>query len=336
MFRYSIVMPIYRRSEILPVCLDSIKKQSIQPNEIIFVDNNTNEIESKRLYNILNDFNYENKYSFKIIKSPKNSSAIARNIGALNSTSELVAFLDSDVILEPNYYEIIIEYFERYKNLIAIQGVDKALIDSSKKSKRINLLRKLLYHFEQFFETSTLLNRDKIYVSPSLAVSHPNVEKDFELESQWISTCAGVFKRNIFSNYLFPDNFITYSNNEYLFLSYSLFKNKEGQMMYVSKAKYRDIQTTSGRLNTIDLIYQIQTYDLFIFNKLFSKNIINVFIYLKSRIGQLIYNLLKAYFDKNLSIRNFLLIVFALFYPFINYRYILKNDLSFYEKDFNK
>ena len=67
----------------------------------------------------------------------------------------------------------------------------------------------MLFLFEQFFETSFLLYKDKPYVSPSLAVAHPNVLKNFEVSSQWISTCAGVFKKEIFKKYKFPIQFIT-------------------------------------------------------------------------------------------------------------------------------
>ena len=40
---------------------------------------------------------------------------------------EVVAFLDSDVILDDNY-STLLEYFD-IKDLIAIQGIDKALIE---------------------------------------------------------------------------------------------------------------------------------------------------------------------------------------------------------------
>ena len=334
MLEYSIVIPIYERAEVLPFCLNSIRFQTLKPNEIIIVDNNDYESETKKLLTILNKYDFGNQINIKVLKSPKNSGAIARNLGALNSKSDLVAFLDSDVILDSDYYEIIVNYFNIYSDLIAIQGLDRNLIDSSNNFKDKSIFRKLLHYFEQFFETSELLNRKKVYVSPSLSISHPKVNKNFEFESQWISTCAGVFRRNIFPKYLFPENFVTYSNNEYIYLSYSLFKNKEGRMIYTSKAKYRDIQTHFGRINNMALIYQIQTYDLYLFIKLFPKNACTLFTFFKAKFGQLIFNLLKAIFSRNLSFKNFFLIVFSFLYPFLYLRNIIKNDLSFYEKDF--
>ena len=79
--------------------------------------------------------------------------------------------------------------------------------------------------FEQFFETSVLFNKKKSFVSPSLAVAHPNLKKDFEINTEWISTCAGIFKRSR-DKYKFPEQFITYSNNEYIMFSYNLYKTR--------------------------------------------------------------------------------------------------------------
>ena len=72
---------------------------------------------------------------------------------------------------------------------------------------------------------------------------------DFEISSQWISTCAGLFKKELFDYYSFPNQFVTYSNNEYLMFSYNLFLQKKGLMLYTNKAKYRDVQTEEGRIS---------------------------------------------------------------------------------------
>ena len=145
-------------------------------------------------------------------------------MGADIAKGDLIAFLDSDVILDFNYYAPLVNYFKKDPDLIAIQGLDRSFIESQINDKDAHLLKRFLLKCEDFFETGTLSNRKSGYVSPSLAVSHPNVLSDFEVNSQWISTCAGVFKRKLFRKYNFPDQFITYSNNEYLFLLSIIFK----------------------------------------------------------------------------------------------------------------
>ena len=332
---YSIVIPIYKRNEIFEKCLASINRQTCLPKEIIIVDNNQDKNQSNKLSKIINHFSEKVSYKIILLKSPKNSSSIARNIGAKKCNSDLVAFLDSDVVLFKDYYEIILNHFESHSDLIAIQGLDINLIINDQNFRNLSLLKKSLHFFEQIFETSTLLNRQEAYVSPSLAVAHPKVNKEFEVNSQWISTCAGVFRKNLFERYSFPDNFVTYSNNEYLYFSYNLYKRNEGKMLYISKAKYQDIQTRLGRLSIIPLLYQVEVYDLYIFLKLFDQSLFNIIIYLISRMGHFIYNFLRIIFNKELSINILFHVVFSIFYPIFHFEEIKNNDLSFYERDFS-
>ncbi len=332
--KYSIVMPIYKRLDVVDYCLDSIRSQDLQPLELIAVDNNIDTYESKRLNDKLKIFSKKTKIPCKVIKSPKNSGAIARNIGAKMANGDFIAFLDSDVILDKNYYQVLSKYFLKNKRLIAIQGLDRSLIDYQKSLIKSRFKQKIIFFFEQFFETSFLINKKIPYVSPSLAVAHPNSLEDFELKSEWISTCAGIFKKNVFKKYNFPNQFVTYSNNEYLILSHKLFKDKFGTMIYTSKAKYKDIQTQSGRIKKIPLMYQIEAYDWFIFLKLYKLNSIDFLIFLKSRVGHLFYNLVRSILKKNCSFRNVYHSISSCFYPLLHIRQIYKEDLSFYERDF--
>tara|TARA_Y100000991_G_C21926218_1_gene328775 strand:+ start:78 stop:1082 length:1005 start_codon:yes stop_codon:yes gene_type:complete len=332
---YSVVIPSFKRSDILIKCLSSILNQTLKPFEILIVDNNTS-YESKKLFLIVEKFKSQSFVNIRLLKSTKNSGSLARNIGAKNSNCELIAFLDNDVILDKNYYKILIKYFCDNPELIAIQGVDMALIESQRNDKSANFLKKFFFRIEQFMETGNLFNKTNAYVSPSLSIAHPNVLEEFEVDSQWISTCAGIFKKKLFLNYSFPNQFITYSNNEYIFFSYSLFKNNEGKMLYTSKAKYRDVQTKTGRINTTSLIYQIQAYDYYIFLRLFELNSKNLFIFFKSRFGHLILNIFRLLKKRDKSLVNYFHAIACLFYPIFYLKDIIKGDLSFYEKHFMK
>ena len=332
--KYSVIIPIYERLEIFDLVLDSVLKQTFQPFEIIIVDNNINHLITNNLLKVISFFKKKVSFEVHYLKSPINSGSIARNLGALKAKGELVAFLDSDVVLDKDYYEKLIKYFVNEKNIIGIQGLDKSLIEKNNGPTQIKFFNKFIYFIEQFFETSALYNQNKCYVSPSLAVSHPNVNKEFEIDSQWISTCAGIFKKSLFKKYFFPKGFVTYSNNEYLMFSYQLYKNKEGRMIYTSKAKYRDLQTKSGRIKKIELMYQIEAYDLYIFIRLFNLDLKNIFIFLKSRIGHLIYYFGSSILRKEISLKTYWHSIKSIIYPFINISSIIKGDLSFYENDF--
>ena len=59
------------------------------------------------------------------------------------SKGDFVAFLDSDVVLDKDYYEILLNYFSVNKKLIAIQGLDRSLLLDPKTNNRLKLIDKL-------------------------------------------------------------------------------------------------------------------------------------------------------------------------------------------------
>ena len=109
--RYSIVMPVYKRLEVIEFALKSVLDQSVTPFELIIVDNNTQEKDIFALKKLIESLKRNYSHPIIYIKSPKNSGALARNLGAAIAKGEFVAFLDSDVILDKDYYEILLKYF---------------------------------------------------------------------------------------------------------------------------------------------------------------------------------------------------------------------------------
>ena len=105
-------------------------------------------------------------------------------------------------------------------------------------------------------------------------------------------------------------------------------------MLYTNKAKYRDVQTEEGRISRKSLMYQVQAYDLYIFLKLFRINPLNLFIFIKSRIGHLIYNVGRLILRKNFSLKDYFHAIYCIIYPLFNFNSIYKGNLYFYENKF--
>ena len=145
--RYSIVMPVYRRLEIIELALKSILDQSLTPIELIIVDNNTKQKDIFALKKLIQSLKGNYSCPILYIKSPKNSGALARNLGALIAKGEFVAFLDSDVILDKDYYEILLKYFHMDSNLIGIQGLDRSLLENN---SRKSLFSYMVYFLNRF------------------------------------------------------------------------------------------------------------------------------------------------------------------------------------------
>ena len=137
-------MPVYKRSNVIELPFNSILKQTHKPLELIIVDNNTDIKETNILKDIINSYKKKFLHPVHYLKSIKNSGAQARNIGADISKGDFVAFLDSDVVLDKDYYEILLNYFSFNKKLIAIQGLDRSLLLENKTNRRFKLIDKLI------------------------------------------------------------------------------------------------------------------------------------------------------------------------------------------------
>jgi len=285
MIKYSIVIPTYGRNDFLKDCLDSVKNQIIKPIDVFIIDNNKNPEYRKSVENIVKNCS-SNEINFSYNIGLINSGAVARNHGASLVTTELVAFLDDDVILDLNYYEKIINIFKDDNLVVGAQGLDRSLVEHYEASVEKNSMGQFWQSVENFLENGTIIKGKNSSLRPSLAVTNPIPNVDFYVESEWISTCAGVFRTSLFESIEFPKQFVKYSWNEYVFFSHSIFKEQLGKMIYTSEAKYRNIPTDNGRLPIKELVYMSEVYDLFIFNALFNRNFSDKAIYLKSRIGR--------------------------------------------------
>ncbi len=331
--KYSVVIPTYGRNDFLVGCLQSIEKQTIKPEDVYVIDNNDNHDYQKSVQEIVHKCSSD-KVKFTYKKGLINSGAVARNYGASLVTTELVAFLDDDVVVDIDYYEKIIDIFKTNQSAVGIQGIDRALIESFRINVQEKFMGRIFLAIENFFEHTSITRKKNAEVSPSLAVMHPLPSSDFQVESQWISTCAGVFKKDIFNSIEFPKHFVKYSWNEYVFFSYSIYKKNLGKMIYSSIPKYRNIPTDAGRLPLKDLVYMSEVYDLYIFSELFNRNISDKIIFIKSRIGRFLF-----YFARMIKRRNFdfgLLknVIGGFYFAYSNRKEIKKGNLKCYNDKF--
>lgn len=104
----SIIIPTLNEEKYLPLLLDSIRIQTLEPYEIIVSDamskDKTREI--------------ARAFGCKVAeeKPPKSGPGKGRNTGEKLATQELLLFLDSDIKLPPNFLETALEEIRR-KNL---------------------------------------------------------------------------------------------------------------------------------------------------------------------------------------------------------------------------
>ena len=116
----SIIIPTYKRSEMLPRAIESVLNQTYKNIQVIVVDDNDPDTEfriatEQRM--LLYNYNPRVKY----IRHEKNmNGSVARNTGIKNADGEIVAFLDDDDWYLPEKIEKQVEYLLAHTEFHAV------------------------------------------------------------------------------------------------------------------------------------------------------------------------------------------------------------------------
>ncbi|ULC60581.1 glycosyltransferase [Flaviramulus sp. BrNp1-15] len=102
--------------------LNSVNSQSLYPNQIIVVDGSLN----KKTSQLLKESNYKN---LKYVLVDENNRGLTKQrnygINLVDDTSEIICFLDDDIVLESNYFERLLETYQKKDEALAVGGYIK-------------------------------------------------------------------------------------------------------------------------------------------------------------------------------------------------------------------
>ncbi|MEW6195438.1 MAG: glycosyltransferase [Bacteroidota bacterium] len=121
MLRVSVVICTYNREKFLPKALASLVEQTIEPDnyEIVIVNNNSTDSTEQ----ISKEFiSHHPRLNVKYVVEPKKGLSAARNRGIIESSSDLIAFIDDDAEVEKNYLKTAINFFDEYPAISAMGG----------------------------------------------------------------------------------------------------------------------------------------------------------------------------------------------------------------------
>lgn len=108
----SIIIPTYKRAELLKRSIDTSLAQTYKNIELLIVnDNNKDDEYSKALYELIGTYHDPR---LRLIEQEKHiNGAVARNIGLKNALGEYVAFQDDDDYWEPKKIEIQVDILKK-------------------------------------------------------------------------------------------------------------------------------------------------------------------------------------------------------------------------------
>lgn len=146
--KVSIVIPVYNEERNIKACLDTIRKQTTQPYEVIVVDNNC----SDRTIDIAR------KYVFvKVVKEPNQGRGYARTAGFNSARGEIIGRIDADSRLSPDWVERVLVRFSADPDLQGLTGMAKTSFLPGIESLRTTLFTRSYYWYVHAgFHTTTM------------------------------------------------------------------------------------------------------------------------------------------------------------------------------------
>ena len=106
----TVVIPVRNRENLVIRCLDSVKRQTLRPLNVIVVDNGSTDGTWKAVEGWIAR-NAEPEFAISLISEPKPGASRARNRGLSETDTEHVMFFDSDDEMDPTLAEEIMTAF---------------------------------------------------------------------------------------------------------------------------------------------------------------------------------------------------------------------------------
>lgn len=218
----SIIIPTIRIANIGP-CIRSIcKKENLKFNFEILIINNSQNLEEKfDLYPEFKNFN------IKYFHVKNQGSTEARHIGYVYSKSQILSFIDDDIIVSDSWLETVINTFKEKKEVSLIGGPATPMTSSPNDILFLDSLKK-----------KTKYNSGYINVWHSLIDLKENI---YDVDPDYIFSQNFSVRKDVFKdcNYFNPDryqdkNFEIYGDGEFGFTQ--VFKKKNYLAYYLQKA----------------------------------------------------------------------------------------------------
>ena len=251
---FSLIICTYLRPKSLLKLLNSVKIQTLYPNEILIIDGSTNN-QTEQLFN---NYSFQNLKYYKVDNANRGLTK-QRNFGInmVDDSSEVVCFLDDDTILENNYFEELISTYNFKIDTLAVGGY--ILVENSwVKEENKNISNKfyfdgwnrdepLRFRIRKWF--GLLPDTDPGYL-PSFSHGRsvgflPPSDKIYPVEQ--IMGGVSSFKREVFDKIRFSNYFEGYGLYEDT--DFSLRLAKLGKLYINTNAKLHHYHDDSGRPN---------------------------------------------------------------------------------------
>lgn len=121
----SVIIPVYNGEPYITSALDTLKKQTFQDFEVIFIDDGSTDNSLSILQNAA-----QINSNISVIHQENQGVSAARNAGIAAASGRFIAFFDVDDLLHPQYLELLYKCIQNDDHAVAIAERNNASADN--------------------------------------------------------------------------------------------------------------------------------------------------------------------------------------------------------------
>ncbi|MHA1686588.1 MAG: glycosyltransferase [Candidatus Heimdallarchaeaceae archaeon] len=177
----SVLIPTLNNEKTIRFCLESLQRQSIQPDEIIVIDG----------YSSDNTVEIAKKYQCTILFEEKKTRAAACNTGLKNAAGDIIIFTDGDCIAKENWIEELVKGFEQDSGgiIAAVTGPNVEYPGESLFGRAVNAIYSSVIGGKWSEQSQSIFNQKPRYVKSAAGCNVAYRRKYFDE--------VGVFNENL-------------------------------------------------------------------------------------------------------------------------------------------
>jgi len=275
--KISAVIPTKGRAQDLLVCVKSLLKQTLMPDEIIIVDSS----QDKKLRSLLRQNFYESISRIKYIYSKVNANE-ARNIGIQLSSGGIVFFFDDDVALDRDYIEEVVTVFMKSDEK-KIGGVMGNIKNIKRDTNSVKTRIRQLFFLDHFGDGRLLPSGLPTWV-------HGLNKKT---RTSFISGCMSAYRKEVLREFLFDPKLGKLSGYTFLDdVDMSTRVSQKYKLVYTPSATLEHQSSKKARISPDALKHQFVVNHFYLFRKNTPKHLRNVATFSFSVLGILVYTIL--------------------------------------------
>lgn len=272
--RISVVIPTKDRIQEICLCMDSISKQSILPNEVIVIDSG----ENSRLDFILKEKIPTLASLVKILRV-KASLTEARNIGVRYCSGEIVFFFDDDVVLDRDYIKQVMGVFMNDREG-KIGGAMGNIANVKRDVTSLSAIMRRLLFWDHFGTGRFLPSGLPTYVHGCGKTT----------QTEFLSGCMSAYRRKVLGEFAFDNNLGRLGGYCYLEdadMSYRA--SRKYALTYTPLAKLEHRPSAESKVDLRNRTKQLVFNHFYLFKKNMPKRLSNIFSFHLSLFGYLFF-----------------------------------------------